>query len=120
MLQLTPAELQQSLPENVALVDFLEYTHFDPPRGGKGPLTQEQRLAAFVLRKDRPIVRIELGPVKPLAIATEAWRRAILRDAGAADEVAARRPTRPKTAATNPERLLWTPLEEQLKGPRPF
>jgi hypothetical protein len=115
--QLTPAALQRILPEHVALVDCLEYTLYSPARGGKGPLQQERRLVAFIVQRDRPISRVELGPVKPLAAAAEAWRRAILGDGGAAEEVTANQ----TDAARKPpqqilKELLWDPLQKQLEN----
>ena len=43
-------------------MDFLEYTDFSPPAEGKGQWKWERRLVAFVVRRDRPIVRLDLGP----------------------------------------------------------
>src|SRR5262249_16845675 len=48
-LGLTPAAVADALPEGAALVDLLEFTHFSPPKGGKGELQRQRRLLAFVL-----------------------------------------------------------------------
>jgi len=82
-------QLQASLPPKSALVDVLEYTHYSPPPDKKGSYISEQRLVAFVVKPDGPVVRVELGPVKPLATAAERWRRAIVSRRGTAEAVAA-------------------------------
>ena len=72
----TPAQLQEVLPAGTALVDFLQYTHWSPPAAeSKGKFQKEQRLAAFILRRDRPVARIELGPMDPVARAVDEWRK---------------------------------------------
>jgi CHAT domain-containing protein len=101
---LTPAQLQQALPLGTVLVDFLEFTHWDPPPGGKGKLRAERRLAAFVVRRDRPIVQLDLGPLAPIAAAVDAWRQGVA--AGAAPA--------PGDAAAELRRRVWAPLEPHL------
>ena len=76
-LEVTPERVQAVLPENVALVDLLEYTDSSPPSAGKGQWKWERRLAAFVVRRGRPIERLDLGPIEPIAQATAAWRVAL-------------------------------------------
>ena len=46
---LTTAEVAAALSAATVLVDFLEYTHYSPPKEGKGTLHRERRLLAFVL-----------------------------------------------------------------------
>jgi tetratricopeptide (TPR) repeat protein/CHAT domain-containing protein len=114
--RLAPAELQQILPERAALVDFLEYEHSSPPHSSKGPLTTERRLVAFVVRKGRPIERIEFGPVQPLAIAAEDWRRAILRGGGGEEPVAGGTVPQHQHPQHTLQKLLWNTLQSSLKG----
>src|SRR5581483_1908734 len=59
--QRTPAEVQQALPADSVLLDFLQYTHSTPPPGGKGKLQREQHLAVFVVQVGRPIRYVDLG-----------------------------------------------------------
>jgi CHAT domain-containing protein/Flp pilus assembly protein TadD len=103
----TPAQLRAALPRGTALVDFLVYTAFTPPAQGKGKFQQERRLVAFVVRPDRPIARIDLGPIAPILEAIKDWR-AIL--AG----------RRVAPSATGPalmlRRLIWEPVEPLLDG----
>lgn len=100
----TPAELSGSLPAETVLIDLLEYSHFSPPKTGKGELTSERRLAAFVLRRDRPIQRIDLGPAVAIAEAVAGWRRNMVRRDQDVDMGLALR------------RLLWEPLAKHVQG----
>ena len=105
----TPEQLQASLPRNTALVDILEYDHSSPPPERNGRLKFERRLAAFVVRPDRPIARIELGSMAPIRAAIEAWQPR-LRQA---------RPMPPDQdgdPAARLRRLVWEPLETHLAG----
>ena len=119
LLDPKPEELQRVLPNGTALVDVLEYWHFLPSSPKRGGIPRERRLAAFVVRRDRPIVRVELGPVTPVARATESWRSALLHDGGGAEIIA----DSPKVAAENsPQNFLkqavWSPLQKSLEGAR--
>src|SRR5208337_4145171 len=71
--EMSPAQVQAALPRDAALIDFLEYTQFRPPPGGKGDLKRERRLLAFVVRPDRPLALLDLGAVSPIAAAVERW-----------------------------------------------
>jgi CHAT domain-containing protein/tetratricopeptide (TPR) repeat protein len=106
----TPAELQASLPNaTTALVDFLVYWASQPSAAGKGELQFERRVLAFVLRTDRPIERVELGPLAAIQKAVDEWRPRLL------DQKAA--PTG-SDAGRALRRLLWEPLEAHLEGVR--
>lgn len=97
----TPADLQASLPESVALVDFLDYNHLTPHPAGKAHWAVEHRLIAFVVRKNS-IVRIDLGPQQAALEAVNAWRESY--GGGNAG----------KTAGLELRRQVWEPLLEHL------
>ncbi len=103
----TPEQLQAALPRGTALVDMLAYTAFQPPAQGKGKFQRESRLVAFVVRSDRPIERIDLGPMAPVQKAINEWRPILT-----AGKV--------KLATGDParalRRLIWEPLEPHLDG----
>jgi tetratricopeptide (TPR) repeat protein len=103
--QLTPEQLQAALPPETVLVDFLEYNHSSPAEP-KGRWAFEQRLAAFVVRRDRPVERVELGPIEPIAAAVDAWRKSF----GTTETGKSANPR------TELRRLVWAPLEVQVKG----
>ena len=104
---LTPEQLRQSLPANVALVDFLEYTHQQPDPERKGHWKRERRLTAFVVRADRAIVRLDLGAVQPIAAAIDQWRGTLKRVRPIQGE---------NDSAAQLRRLIWQPLEAHLDG----
>ena len=104
----TPERVQAALPDGVALVDLLEYTDSSPPPAGKGQWKRERRLVAFVVRPDHPIVRLDLGPVAPLAAAVDRWRKTY----GSG-------PTpREDDPAAELRRRVWEPLEGCVRDAR--
>jgi CHAT domain-containing protein/tetratricopeptide (TPR) repeat protein len=105
--EITAERLQAVLPADAVLVDFLQYTHSLPPAkpgADEGPPdgAPTPHLAAFVLRPDRPVVRLDLGPVAPVQAAIDAWRRTYGQASQGAD------------AAAELRRRIWLPLEEHL------
>jgi len=101
----TPESLKTTLPNGVVLVDFLEYEKSLPQPEEDSPCAPPERhLVAFVVRRDRPVVRVELGPVEPIREAIDTWRRTCGREgtgAGAGKEL---------------RRLVWLPLEKYVGG----
>ncbi len=102
----TPDDIRQALPPDAALIDLLEYQHVAPAEEkGKGP-SFERRLVAFVVRPDKPIERIELGPALTIAELIEQWRTTY----GAASA----------TLNVDPgqelRRLVWEKIEPHLQG----
>jgi len=94
--RLTPAALAAALPEGVALVDYL--FHNKPALAG-GVV---KSLAAFVVRRGVPPVRLDLGEAAPVVTAAEAWRAHLLaKRAGGGEALHA---------------LVWAPLARHLAG----
>ncbi|HEV3415212.1 MAG TPA: tetratricopeptide repeat protein, partial [Pirellulales bacterium] len=71
----TPADLRIAMPADAVLVDLVEYNHFTPPTEKVKLRHWERHLAAFLVRRDMPLERIELGPVAPIDRSIQAWRR---------------------------------------------
>jgi CHAT domain-containing protein/tetratricopeptide (TPR) repeat protein len=94
-----------ALPARSALVDLLEYVHRIPNPKRPGKWLFERRLVAFVVVKDREVVRIELGAVKPITEAVLAWRRP-MQTLSPVDE----------KAAAQLRSLLWDKLAGSLAG----
>jgi tetratricopeptide (TPR) repeat protein/CHAT domain-containing protein len=92
-----------ALPPRSALIDLLDYTHWSPSPRSPGQWLHERRLAAFVVVKDKEVVRIDLGAVQPIAEAVLAWRRPMQR-LSAVDE----------KAAGQLRRLLWDKLAKAV------
>src|SRR5262249_5423657 len=102
----TPTQLQAALPDDAVLVDVLQYVCFSGGHDSAAP--DEVRYAALVLRKSKPVVRIELGPAQAIDDAIEHWRRDCLYKTGP-EEVAVRQQLK---------RLIWQPLTAHLQGCR--
>jgi CHAT domain-containing protein/tetratricopeptide (TPR) repeat protein len=106
--KLTPAELAQSLPPGAALVDFLEYRHGRPDPVKKGRQIMERRVAAFVVRSDAPIVRLDLSSADDIAQSVEAWRAQVVGKGPSTDDA--------KDPGQRLRQLVWQPLEQHLTG----
>ncbi len=108
--RLTPAQLRDMLPAGTALVDFLEYKQGTPPARDKpGKWQFEERLGAFVLRPDKEIVRLDLGPMAPITKAIDQWRTALK----------GRKATTPAgVPAVFLRRQVWEPIARHLEGAR--
>ena len=94
----TTADIQQALPPGAALVDFIEHGHCTPPKPGTRYWKPTRHLTAFVVRRDQPIQRADLGPADAIGETVEKWRSTYSAD----------------DAATL-KRLLWKPLEPFLR-----
>ncbi|HEV2970683.1 MAG TPA: CHAT domain-containing tetratricopeptide repeat protein [Pirellulales bacterium] len=95
----TPDDLRRALPADTVLVDLLEYDHYAPPSEKGLKVIKQRQFAAFVVRADRPVERIELGPAAPISDTIDRWRKTY-----SADQAAELR------------RLVWAPLEKELEG----
>jgi CHAT domain-containing protein len=108
-----PEQLKQFLPAEAALVDFLEYHKVDRHFPIKGVLQSTRCLVAFVVRRDRPIARIEFDFTEALEAAVANWRRKIVSGKG--------QPAKSGDGGTYPPEQflrtqLWEPLSAHLDG----
>jgi CHAT domain-containing protein/tetratricopeptide (TPR) repeat protein len=103
-LAIAPDQLRAALPADAALVDFLEYTGDVRTPQKQAPLCRERRLAAFVLRRDRAIRYLDLGPVEPIVKHIATWRASYGMSPEAID------------AARALKRTVWSPLEDEFSG----
>jgi CHAT domain-containing protein/Tfp pilus assembly protein PilF len=103
-LPVGPAEILACLPADTVLVDFLFFARGNP--GNVDPNKRWRRwLTAFVLRKGKPVLRLDLGPAEPVEQAVTAWRQNLVRRGG-----------RGGKAGQTLRQLLWQPLEKHLAG----
>jgi hypothetical protein len=108
--------LRAALPAGTALVDFRLYSDIGPPPAGKTrPEPPVERLLAFVVRPDRPVVCLDLEEHEPIREAVIVWRIA----AGADPPVSANG-QRGDIAGPGEElrRRIWEKLSGQLDGVR--
>ncbi|HEX3657984.1 MAG TPA: tetratricopeptide repeat protein [Pirellulales bacterium] len=96
-------EIRAALPADAALIDLLAYARVLRPDEVKAKVSPVA-LIAFVVRREGPVERVELGPAGPIENAIAAWRRGYGR----------------KTAGEDPadqlQRLVWQPLEKHVAG----
>jgi CHAT domain-containing protein len=100
--------LLNGLPDRTAFVDLYRYTRLEQSteiRGKKG-VKRTACYVAFVVRRGRPVARVELNEAAPIDRAWAAWRRAITADRP--DEAAERQ------AAAALAKLVWEPLRREL------
>jgi CHAT domain-containing protein len=102
---LPPQHLIDRLPAGVAFVDCYRYTHFrfDPKVRGRKGETRTPAYVAFVLQRQRPPVRVELGSAAALEGAWAAWHKALLTNS----------PEERQAAAAFAQRA-WQPLRPHL------
>lgn len=108
--RVSSGDIASVLPPKTVLVDILEYDALqmavqpaDQPAGGQ--LVLERHVVAFVLGGGNEILRIELGPQKPIAEAVEAFRAALESRKVVGDE-----------SGAHLQRLIWEPLSSQIQG----
>ena len=97
----TPNDIREALPDNVALVDLLEYWHIPSAGASKPHVSPLRRMIAFVVRRERPTELVDLGPARTIERAVNDWRAAL--DPPGNDEPGFRL-----------RRILWTPLESHV------
>jgi len=109
--RLETSTVQQWLPADTALLDFLEYRHaiIDPEHPGKP--RYERRFIVFVVRTDRDPVMLGLGPSALLAEAITEFRRGFDTEVSA---TSAREAV--DSAGEQIRRSLWWPIEQHLDG----
>lgn len=107
----TLEKIKAALPPGAAIVDIIEYQRRVPKEGQKGQWDQDQRLAAFVVRQDRPVEMVDLGPAKPASEEIDAWLLTIFDESG--NQAALNEVTRLGRAV---RKRLWDPLEAPLQG----
>jgi CHAT domain-containing protein len=102
--RVTPQRLREALPSDTALIDLIRYSRVRPSVEDKGQVDREEHLLAFLIRRDRPVEIINLGPIEPVAAAVEEW----LERFG--------HPVREQDPGQALRRLLWEKWEDRLDG----
>ncbi len=105
--QVLVEDLAKQIPADVALVDFLQYRRQVTHPGKPASWQESSQFVAFIIRRGRATVRVELGAVEPIETAVGIWRTELKQ---------LKQPT--SSAARELRRLLWEPLEGHLDGAR--
>ncbi len=98
----TVDDVRGALPKGVALVDFLGYKRFVPPKTEGVTGADQPMLVAFIVRPNETVVRVELGPTEPIERAIKQWRTSYGRKQDDADPGAVLR------------QLVWQPLQKYI------
>jgi CHAT domain-containing protein/tetratricopeptide (TPR) repeat protein len=96
------AEVAAALPRDASLVDFVAYHHHSPAPKAKPAYKVENRLLAFIVRRDRDPVCVPLGKADDIEEAIFAWRAAVLGGHN------------PEAAGAQLAKLVWQPLTKHL------
>jgi CHAT domain-containing protein/tetratricopeptide (TPR) repeat protein len=101
--------IRAALPRGTALIDLVDYLHATASDEGQNGSSVEPRVAAFMVRPERPEVAIvPLGPSKDLTALIDRWRSTYA--AGTAPAAGAPDP------AAELRKRLWDPLAQHLDG----
>ncbi|HEY2760113.1 MAG TPA: tetratricopeptide repeat protein, partial [Pirellulales bacterium] len=73
-IRCTPAELKRQLPMDVGMIDLIEYGRFVKPAKVGDQFSWQPHFLAFVVRGDRDIEMVDLGPSERIGQAVLLWR----------------------------------------------
>ncbi len=115
----TVEALSRGLAPDEALIAFWQYSRWQLEQGSLGDTIGTRSLLAFVVRSEGRLTRVELGPMKAIAHAVEAWRS----DLGASTDSRAQRGITqagrtgsPRASGEALRHLLLDPLLPALEG----
>lgn len=97
-------EVKSSLPENGVLIDYLVYYRIDTSEEEPPKPRYIRSVLAFVVRRDEPLVLVDLGPVAQIHQMIELWRGTFGMSAKGAE------------AGQWLRQTLWQPIEKYLVG----
>jgi CHAT domain-containing protein len=74
-VQCTPESLRKSLPAGTALIDIVEFARAAKAENAvKGAIDKPHAFVAFIVRPDREIEMVDLGPSARVTLAVALWR----------------------------------------------
>ena len=106
--KITPSDLQNLIAPDAALVDIFQYDHSTPPKERQGKQVFEQRYAAWVIRKDKPIIRLELGSAEDINNLVFQWRSSLSTRKSPSEG--------PQDPALALREKVWLPIAKHLDG----
>ena len=108
LAKVTPAELQNFVAPDAALIDIFQYSHSSSSKEAKGELDIEERYAAWVIRKDKPIIRLELGSAEDINNLVFQWRSSLSTRKAPSEG--------PQDPAIAIREKVWLPIAKHLEG----
>jgi CHAT domain-containing protein len=103
-------KLRSAIPPDVALVDLFVVSN---ELGWKALAPPGSRMVAFVIRRDRPVVRVDLGPMGLIEANIDGWRKVA---AEGVDPLAGNARNMTLQFATRIWYQVWSPLKPYLGG----
>jgi CHAT domain-containing protein len=101
--RLAPPDIRVALPEGVVLLDLLTYAHLELPARAEVHGRNDVRVTCFMVQRDGPVRRVDLGSSEPIKSAVNAWRERFGSAAPGQDSPGARL-----------RELVWEPLATHL------
>jgi CHAT domain-containing protein len=108
LAKVTPSDLQNLIASDTSLVDIFQYSHQSSPKEGKRDLIIEDRYAAWVIRKNKPIVRLELGSAEDINNLVFQWRSSLSTRKAPSEG--------PQDPALALREKVWLPIAKHLDG----
>ena len=108
LAKVTPSDLQNLVAADAALIDIFQYRHSSPSKEAKGGLVFEFRYAAWVIRKNKPIARLELGSAEDINNLVFQWRSSL-----STRKLPSEGPQDPAMALRE---KIWLPIAKHLDG----
>ncbi len=108
-LSVDPDQLRKAIEPSAALVDILYYRHYFARKvGEKSSRRSEDRYVAFIVRRNAPIQRIELGDNRIIVAEFRRWRQNYATEKSETPEGT--------EVARRVRDRVWKPLEPYLTG----
>ena len=108
LAKVTPSDLQNIIALDAALIDIFQYKYRYQAKDGKGKLIFEDRYAAWVIRKDKPIVRVELGSAEDINKLIFQWRSSLSTRKSPSEG--------PQDPGLGLREKVWLPIVKHLEG----
>ena len=108
LAKVTPSDLQNIIALDAALIDIFQYKYRSQAKDGKGKLIFEDRYAAWVIRKDKPIDRLELGSAEDINKLVFLWRSSLSTRKSPSEG--------PQDPAMALREKVWLPIAKHLEG----
>ena len=108
LAKVTPSDLQNIIALDAALIDIFQYKYRYQAKDGKGKLIFEDRYAAWVIRKDKPIVRVELGSAEDINKLVFQWRSSLSTRKSPSEG--------PQDPGLGLREKVWLPIVKHLEG----
>ncbi|MEI7855530.1 MAG: CHAT domain-containing tetratricopeptide repeat protein, partial [Planctomycetota bacterium] len=108
LAKVTPPDLQNIIALDAALVDIFQYWHSSPPKEDQREQVSENRYAAWVIRKDKPIVRVQLGSAEDINNLVFQWRSSLYTRKSPSEG--------PQDPALGLREKVWLPIAKHLDG----